>query len=228
MKNILYIAATMFLFSSCFHVNSNWTGSRKSVNGEGPVVVKTYDFKDFDSIRSNGSADIVFTQADAWEVTVRTQENIIDVLDYEVKDGKLVLDTKDHQNIRAEEYEITIKAPQLKEIQINGAGDFKVQGGLRSEDDFQVEINGAGDVDMTRIVCKELKISANGACDVDAAGIDVQSVKVRINGAGDVELSGKAGSADLEVNGAGDINARSLEVSGEVRKSASGLAKINL
>lgn len=228
MKNYIILAATALLCVSCFSINTNYKGGKNTINGEGPVMTKTFDFKDFDAIRINGSADIVFTQADAWEVTVRTQENIFDVLDYEVKDGVLVLDTKDHQTIRAEEYEVIVNAPQLKEIEMNGAGDVKIPGGLRSEGDFKVEINGAGDVDITRIVCKELKISANGACDVDAQGIDVESVKVEINGAGDVELSGKAGRADLEVNGAGDINASNLQVAGEVKKHAAGLAKIRI
>lgn len=228
MKNYIILAAASLLCVSCFSVNTNYKGGKNTVNGEGPVITKTLDFKDFDAIRINGSADIVFTQADAWEVTVRTQENIFDVLDYEVKDGVLVLDTKDHQNIRAEEYDVTITAPQLKEIEMNGAGDVKIPAGLRTDGDFKVEINGAGDIDMTRLICKELRISANGACDIDAAGIDVESVKVEINGAGDVELSGKAGSADLEVNGAGDINALNLQVAGEVKKHAAGLAKIKI
>lgn len=228
MKNYIILAATALLCVSCFSVNTNFKGGKNTVKGEGPVITKTLDFKDFDAIEVNGSADIVFTQADTWEVTVRTQENIFDVLDFKVNAGTLVLEAKDRQNIRAEEYEVTIKAPQLKEIEMNGAGDINIPGGLRSEGDFQVEINGAGDVEMTRIVCKELKITANGTCDVDAHGIDVESVKVQINGAGDVELSGKAGSADLEVNGAGDINATGLQVAGEVKRHAAGIAKIKI
>ena len=228
MKNYIIIAAASLLCVSCFSVNTNYKGGKDAVKGEGPVITKSYDFKDFDRIQVNGNADITFTQADAWEVTLRTQENVIDELDYKVEGGALVIEAKDRRTIRAEVYELTIKAPALKAVEMNGAGDINILDGLRMDSDVKVEINGAGDIDMRRLVCKGLKISANGACDVDASDIDVESVKVEINGAGDVRLTGKAGSADLEVNGAGDINATNLAVAGEVKKHAAGLAKIKI
>ena len=51
MKNILYIAATVLLCSSCFHVNSNYKGSflggKDAIKGEGPVISKSFYLKDF-------------------------------------------------------------------------------------------------------------------------------------------------------------------------------------
>ena len=228
MKKYIILAATALLCVSCFSVNNNYKGGNNSVKGEGNVITKSFDLKDFDAIEVNGNADVTFTQADAFEVTVRTQENVFEYLDYKVEGTKLVIEAKDRRTIRAEEYEVSVKAPQLQAIEVNGAGDIKIPAGLRMEGDVKVEINGAGDIDMTGLVCKNLNISANGACDIDAHGIDAEFVKVGINGAGDVELSGKAGSADLSVNGAGDINATHLQVAGEVKKHAAGVAKIRI
>ena len=39
MKNILYIAASMLLFSSCFHVNTNWTGGKNAIKEIGRAHV---------------------------------------------------------------------------------------------------------------------------------------------------------------------------------------------
>ena len=228
MKNMLYIAATMLLCSSCFHVNTNWNGGKNAVKGEGPVVTKSFDLKDFDAICVNGNADVVFTQADAWEVTVRTQENVIDELDYRVESGKLIIEAKDHRTIRAEVYDLTVKAPDLKEIEVNGAADFKIPAGLRTEGNMKVEVNGAGDLSFKGIACGDLKIETNGASDIEALDINSKSLVIRINGAGDVDVTGKTGDATLEVNGAGDINASGLKATGEVKKRSSGLAKITL
>ena len=228
MKSLLYMAATMLLCTSCFYVNTNWNGGKNAINGEGPTVTKSFDLKDFNAICVNGNADVTFTQADAWEVTVRTQENVIDELDYKVEDGVLMIQAKDHRTIRAEVYEVTVKAPDMTSIVVNGAGDIDIPAGLRTEGGLKIQVNGAGDLSFKGIVCQDLDILAHGASDINAMDVDVKTLKVVINGAGDVDVTGKAGDVNLEVNGAGDIDATGLKVSGEVKKRTSGLAKINL
>lgn len=228
MKNILYIAASMLLFSSCFHVNPNWNGGKNSIKGEGSVISKSFDLKDFDRIVINGRADGVFTQSDTYEVTLRAQENVFDYVDYRVEGSTLILELKDKREVRSTDFDVTIQAPALKRIEINGAADFDIPAGLTCDGDFQIEVNGAGDLSFNAIRCNDLSIMANGAADVDLKTIDVQKLKVEVNGAGDVNIDGKAAEADLSVNGAGDIDATGLKVAGKVSKHAAGLAKINL
>ena len=228
MKNILYIAASMLLFSSCFHVNTNWTGGKNAIKGEGPVITKSFDLKDFDRIVINGRADGVFTQSDTYEVTLRAQENVFDFVDYRVEGSTLILEMKDKRDVRSTDFDVTIQAPALKRIEINGAADFDIPAGLTCDGDFQIEVNGAGDLSFKAIRCNDLTIMANGAADADLKSIDVQKLKVEVNGAGDVNIDGKAAEADLSVNGAGDIDAVGLQVAGKVTKHAAGIAKIKL
>ena len=249
MKKIMIAAAAVLLCTSCFHVNKNYKqgdagdfvegfqegfsegrkASRKPIKGEGAVVNKSFDLKDFDQIVINGHADVSFTQSDAYEVTVRTQENILEWLDYKVVDGTtLVIEAKDKREIRAEKYDLVIQAPALKKLVVNGASDFNV-GGLRSEEGLDIEINGAGDLDFDRIQCSSLTLEVNGAADANLTSISVlKDLKVEVNGAGDVKVTGNAQSASFSVNGAGDIDATGLKVAGEVSKHTSGLASIKL
>ncbi len=248
MKKILIAAAAVILCTSCFHVNKNYKqgdagdfvegfqegfsegrkASRKPIKGEGAVVNKSFDLKDFDQIVINGHADVSFTQSDAYEVTVRTQESILEWLDYKVEGTTLIIETKDKREIRAEEYDLVIQAPALKKLVVNGASDFNV-GGLRSEENLDIEINGAGDLDFDRIQCNSLTLEVNGAADANLTSISVlKDLKVEVNGAGDVKVTGNAQSASFSVNGAGDIDATGLKVAGEVSKHTSGLASIKL
>ena len=243
MKKIMIAAAAVLLCTSCFHVNKNYKqgdagdfvegfqegfsegrkASRKPIKGEGAVVNK-----DFDQIVINGHADVSFTQSDAYEVTVRTQENILEWLDYKVEGTTLVIEAKDKREIRAEKYDLIIQAPALKKLVVNGASDFNV-GGLRSEEGLDIEINGAGDLDFDRIQCNSLSLEVNGAADANLTSISVlKDLKVEVNGAGDVKVTGNAQSASFSVNGAGDIDATGLKVAGEVSKHTSGLASIKL
>ena len=228
MKQFFYLAAASLLCVSCFSVNSNFSEGKNAVKGEGPVVSKSFELKDFNAICVNGNSNVVFIQSDAWEVTVCTQENIFDELDYKVEDGTLVLQAKDHRTIQAEKYEVTVKAPDLNGIEVNGAADFDLAGGLRTEGDLRIQVNGAGDLDFKGIVCQELKIESNGASDINIENVDVKFLKTVINGVGDVDVTGKAVDASLEVNGVGDIDASGLEVTGDVKKHTSGVSRINL
>ena len=228
MKKFLYIAATALVCASCFHVNTNYKGGKNAINGEGDVISKSFDFKDFDRIVINGHADVDFTQSSTWEVTVRTQENVLEWLDYKVEGTTLVIETKDHRDVRSKTYDIVIQAPELKKLTVNGASDFNVKG-LRMDGDLDVEVNGAGDLDFDRITCNSLSVEVNGAADANLTSIDIlKKLKVQVNGAGDVEITGNAVDVSLEVNGAGDIDASGLKVAGEVKKHAAGLAKIRL
>lgn len=232
MKNILYIAATVLLCSSCFHVNSNYKGSflggKNAIKGEGPVITKSFDLKDFDRIVINGQADATFTQSDTYEVTLRAQENVFDYVDYRVEGTTLILELKDKRTVRSTDFDLTLKAPALKRLEVNGAADFDIPAGLKSDDNLQIEVNGAGDLSFSAVRCNNLTIQANGAADVDLTDIDVQNLKVEVNGAGDVVVDGAAGEANLSVNGAGDIDASGLKVAGKVSKHAAGLAKIKM
>jgi len=231
MKKVFYIAATAFLCASCFHVNSNFKGFEgggKTVRGEGAVVTKSFDLKDFDAIVISGRADAVFHQSSDYEVSLTTQENIFDCLDYRVDGTTLVIEAKDKASIDADTYRLVIQAPALYRIEVNGAADIEVSDLQIPDKDLVVEVNGAGELEFDKVVCKDFSIEANGAADVSARTISVQNLDIEVNGAGDVELSGSAENASLEVNGAGDIDAEGLKVSGKIDKRVSGLASINL
>ena len=141
------MAAVALLCTSCFHVNKNYTGGKNAIKGTGAVISKTFDFKDFDTIEINGGADVTFTQAEGYEVTVRTQESVFEWLEYSVEGTKLILQTKDKKPIHAEVFEITVTAPELNKVVVNGASDFDIKG-LRIDGDLDVQVNGAGDLDF--------------------------------------------------------------------------------
>ena len=225
MNKIITLAAASLLCASCFQVNTNFKGGKNAIKGEGDIVTQSFDLKDFHSIRVNGNADIVFAQAESWDVTVTTQQSVMDQLDYQVEDSVLVIRARDNRPVNATKYEVAVSAPDLKDIEINGAAEFNAPDGIRSEK-LNIQVNGASDLNFEGINCPDVTIQCNGAADLDASDIYVQTLKVEINGAGDVVLAGRAADVDLSVNGAGDIDARELIVTGKAKKHAAGIAKI--
>lgn len=225
-KALSFAATVLMTLCSCVYTVGN--NGKPTIKGEGPVETRELALSGFDKLVVNGHADITFTQTEGtWSVSVRTQENIFDYLDYHVDGSTLTLEYKDQVNIRAEEFEVFISAPLLKEVVVNGASDFQAKQGYRSAEPFSFTVNGAGDMELCGIVCPSLNIAVNGAGDIDMEDIDVQTLSFTINGAGDAKVSGKAVEANFSVSGVGSIDATHLQAE-KTNKSASGLAKIKI
>ena len=227
MKTIRMIIAGLVAAASLTSCVFIGTGGGKTVNCKGPVQEKSLDLKDFDRIVVNGHADIVVSQQESFSVQVRANEEVFDYLDYHVENGSLILETKDHVNLRAETFDVTVTLPILKDISFQGAGDLDLKGGYYADEPLAMTVNGAGDMELRDIQVPSLSITINGAGDIEAKDIDVDELAVSVNGAGDVEVSGKAGKASFSVAGAGDIDALGLDVQ-DVETHKTGIASIKL
>ena len=228
MKKITSFIAIAILCAGCvFPMNGIKFGNGKTVKCDGPVITNTFELTGFDAISLNGYEDMELFQGDQFQVLVKANEDVFKYLDYKVEEGVLILETKDHVNIKAETYEVTVTLPVLKNLTVNGAGDIDLKNGYSSGEDLTVTVNGAGDFEFSGIKVPSLSITLNGAGDIDADGLDVENVSVAINGAGDINLSGKALKASFSVSGAGDVDARGLECS-DVKTHKSGIASIKL
>ena len=229
MKKIAIVLAVALMAVSCKFVS--YTGDvlpgKNSIVCKGEVKTQILsELTGFDAVTVNGHADVAFVQGEQYEVSVKANQEVFDYLNFKVEDGTLVLQSKDKRTIKAETFDVTVTAPVLKKVLVNGASDFEMKD-YTSGENLDVVINGAGDFDLKRIVTPSLAFTVNGAGDIEADSIDVDYLGVDVNGAGDVQVSGKAGKARLKVSGAGDIDVSRLECS-DIDTHKSGIASIKL
>ena len=231
MKRVVSLIGAAMLCAACVFpingLNGITVNDGKKVTCKGPVITKELDLSGFDAITVNGSSDMELFQGESFQVLVKANEEVFDYIDYKVEDGVLILETKDLVNIRAEEYDVTITLPVLKELIVNGAADVDIKKGYAASENLNVQVNGAGDFDLSGIAVPSLSFTLNGAGDIEADGLDVDILSVAVNGAGDIDVSGKAGKASFRVSGAGDIDARGLDCE-SVTTHKSGMASIRL
>lgn len=216
------IVASLALSSSCV---MNVNGSGKSVRCKGPVVTRTLNLSDFNSIILNGSCDIDLVQQNDFLVSVNANEEVFEHINFHVENGSLMLETKENVNIVAEKYNVTIGLPVVKDVVVNGAGDVDLKNGYSYAEPLKIVVNGAGDLEFTGIQVPDLSIIVNGAGDIDAHDLNVKMLNIDVHGAGDAKVSGKASRAELSVSGVGDIDARALDCD-DVHTSKSGVASI--
>ena len=121
MKKLLTVLSVVILAcTSCIMQ----VGNGKTVHCTGPIFNQNYDSLGvFNAVVVNGNSDLHITQAETCGVNVTANEEVFQYLNYRIEDGVLIITTKDHVNIRAEKYDVYVRAPFLTKIGVNGAAD---------------------------------------------------------------------------------------------------------
>jgi hypothetical protein len=157
------------------------------VTGVGDVVTKTLDLSSFNSISNTGVANIFVTIGDTQSVVLKAQQNIINVMTYSVTSNTLEIGLKNNIGIKESKgiiFEITI--PEINEIELEGVGDFDMEGDL--QDELYISHTGVGNFyvyDMEVDIC-HINFTGIGLCKVKVNN----TLNVTITGIGKVYYRG--------------------------------------
>jgi putative autotransporter adhesin-like protein len=195
----------LVLFVSTSFISATTAQKWKTIHGEGDVVKKELNIASFDGVSLGFHGDVYITQGSAQKVEVEAQQNIIDNIKREVKDG--VWRVNFENNVKnAKPVNVYITIPELTEASVSGSGNLISTGKFTGIDHLATYISGSGNVKLE---------------------VDAQSVDGAISGSGKIELKGMSGSMDMSISGSGSINAREFEVENiEVSISGSGNANV--
>ncbi len=195
----MLIATLLFSFNAC--AQNRVTASKK-------YITKEVKVNSFNSIRIQGSQDVVFTQASKSSVEVYGSDNIIELMDIYAEDGTLVIKFKKGVSImNSGKLEVRVSNPTLANVSIQGSGDFKLANGIKGEQNMKFSIQGSGDIQGSNIACGQFGLSVQGSGDITLGNIDAKQVDVQISGSGDIAL-GKinAGQVRAQIAGSGDVS----------------------
>lgn len=219
-------------YSHHFNSGNSWLGG-KEVKASKNYVTKQIKVSDFDQIAVSGSLDVSYTQQSGKpKVEIYTSDNIVDLLDIYVKNGKLNLGFKKNVKVSYNKLEIRVTSEDLNAVNVAGSGDFKFTNGLKT-DQLKMNVAGSGDITASNIQCsqgftanvagsgdiecKQLKaadmdISVAGSGDLKIENALVTSVNASVAGSGTVKISGSADKANYSVAGSGDLYANDFKV----------------
>lgn len=219
-------------YSHHFNSGNSWLGG-KEVKASKNYVTKQIKISDFDQIAVSGSLDVTYTQQSGKpKVEIYTSDNIVDLLDIYVKNGKLNLGFKKNVKVSYNKLEIRVTSEDLNAVNVAGSGDFKFTNGLKT-DQLKMNVAGSGDITASNIQCsqgftanvagsgdiecKQLKaadmdISVAGSGDLKIENALVTSVNASVAGSGTVKISGNADKANYSVAGSGDLYANDFKV----------------
>jgi len=145
---------------------------------------ETRDLDTFDEVIIGGAMDITIEVGKAQSVTIDVDEDYLEDVVTEVRNGKLRI-TQEGRRWYNTELKVHITVADLNGFQVDGAVDATIKN--IDSDDFDLEIGGAADLELTG-KCGEARFEINGAGDIDAKEFECKSVEVIINGAGDADV----------------------------------------
>ena len=207
---VLIFALFPILHSSCiFH--------RGEVKGNYHVVSDTLEIGDYDAIELSVGAEIIYRQMSQSEpfLQISTDENIMPALLIQVKNNRLIIESKTDSILRPSRMIIYTNSKNLKDICILSSGDVRLENEVNAQE-MNIVINGSGDVKADSLFCETLNLKINGSGDIMLAGA-ANSAKFRISGSGDIFAEKfLIQEVDCRINGSGDIStyvARKLHAS---------------
>ena len=173
----------------------------------GTVTEQELSFPAFNNIKTKGKVCIVLSQDSVSAVRVRANKKCIEAYKFDVRKDELRIECKDFKgNVNKNTPPVTfyIAVPNLNELEITGAGKLEVVGTMVQEEPLEIEINGAGEVNIDTLSVASLNVKLNGVADCSFANVTAQGdIEIEVNGAGDINANVFCQELEVELNGAG-------------------------
>lgn len=187
------------------NVNAQWYG--KKIKGNGKVVTETRNVSDYSQIAVAGSFDVKLVAGKEGKLTIKGEENLLEYLITEVKDGKLKIKWEKGVNINTtKELLVTVPFEDIEAVSLAGSGDVFSEDTIKA-DNLKVALAGSGDIKLN---------------------INASSISSAISGSGDIQLTGSSENLKCAIAGSGDINGYELTSNNvEVSIAGSGDIKVN-
>jgi hypothetical protein len=199
-----------------------WSGTR----GDGKKVTEPRPLPPFTAVRIEGSLDATVKVGGVQSVAVTIDQNLQPLVTTEVRDGILVVKTRDAHWDGKGVVEITLA--ELRAFTIEGSADVTVDGSSKvisggQRADLALRIEGSGDLrwsgsvanldasisgsgDMTLAGSAErASLAVAGSGDIQAGQLKARSAAVALEGSGDVEVTLDGGPLSVSIAGSGDV-----------------------
>jgi len=157
-------------------------------------ISENRDVSGFDKVEFNTFGKMNIMQGDVESLNISGPDNIVPEMRTTVRNGTLVIDTRESLSIRSLSYEnsliFTLVVKDLTSLDISGLGDVQIE--ALSTPSMSYNLSGAGAVVQNQITA--------------------DTIDIELSGLGDVEISGQANSATIDISGAGSIDASELQL----------------
>jgi hypothetical protein len=222
MKSLLFLLLGFLFIGNHSYGQSSILGlGFKSIKGSGDVKTEVRNLSGFSKVESDGSINVFINKANAFEVKVEADDNLIPYIVTEVKGNALVVRMKDNVNIRnARKMTVYVSMPKLTALATRGSGSINSEGKF-SGDEIVVKTQGSGSINFS-FDGKSGVIATHGSGSIKFTG-SISKVEIGTHGSGGIKAQLESEAAHLSVGGSGSVNisGSAKDVVAEVQGSGS-------
>ncbi|MDT0540886.1 MULTISPECIES: head GIN domain-containing protein [Croceitalea] len=216
MKKVITLSLVLFTIAA----SAQWG---KRVKGNGKTVTIERSVGEYDAIAVSGWFDVNLVAGNEGELTLKGEENLLEYIKTEVKDGKLVIKTEKGVNLKPSNWNsgiyVTVPVESVDMVALSGSGDIVGETTIKSND-FKTAMSGSGDITLS-VEANSIDASMSGSGDINLSGT-VQDFEATISGSGDIKAYDlKAANVYAQVSGSADIKVTATEMI-KARVSGSG------
>lgn len=196
MKQFFFVMLVVSALASC---------NFETIKGSGVLKTETRTINNAEKIKAVGSFDVEITPGTETSLKVEGDDNLINHIITEKKDGYLIVKMENDINYSSEnKLVVYITTPQLEAISLAGSGNVVTKGKFTGSDKLKVSLSGSGNADI-QVNTPTINANIAGSGDIKIVG-ETKDLNVRIAGSGNFignEL--KAENADAHIAGSGDV-----------------------
>ncbi len=198
------------------------------------MKTETRSIESFDKINFKDFGTLILTQGDQEALTIEADEDLIDDLISEVRDGTLHFGVEEDWFTRfgklvsavfsSSNHKVTYYLTFVSLHKLNASGKCNLQCASLKTDNLKINISGYGNMTIDELQTDDLKVNISGRGDFKAAGTAVNQ-SVSISGSGDYETPAlNSQSAKITISGQGDATVRVEE---DLSVTISGVGHVN-
>jgi hypothetical protein len=200
----------LLLFITLFttiQANAQWPWEK--VEGNGRLQKQTRQAGQYNAVHSSGPWNVVISYGEPGSIQVEGDENLVPYIETKVEDGKLMIRTTKHVNLRSKnKITIHLSLTRVTGLALSGSGDLTGNGKFHNDGNTYFRVSGSGTMSF---------------------GFDrVTSAEVMVSGSGDIRLTGASSSVSARVSGSGNADCSELQADNvTAHVSGSGNVKVN-
>jgi hypothetical protein len=191
---------TVFFTAGCY-INEGYEGN-------GRIVCREKETDEFDSIVLEGIGDVEVHPGTQYKgkdyaAIVITDSNIQDSVIIDMSGSTLYISERKHSNIRPTKLVIEVYTPELKSVDLEGAGDIKVHKGKTRS--LKMKLSGMGNIDAENCQAENVNVTLSGAGNVKTW--PEKTLTGKLSGIGDIYYKGNP-VKEVEKTGIGKVRQR--------------------
>jgi hypothetical protein len=191
------LVVSLFLSSCGFDIQIGDFGTGKKGNGN--VVTDTRAIsEDFTRVSASEGLMVYVTQADDFKIEVEGDDNIIDLIRTDIKNGKLRIHAD--ENIGRATKNVYVSLPTITELHASSGSHLET---VNIVNTTELAVDGSsGAIVEVDLIAQDLEIDASSGANLD--------------------INGKADNVNVDVSSGGNINAKDLETKACTAEASSG------